>query len=185
MAEFETVTGPSLDKNASWSRITGHLCLGFMLVGLGTSAGLIALKGHQSVPAMTSAVYESRYQDVDQTCEALKTAIESQGMCYLATRNPNKFMAKHGVHFSRQARVVEFCQADYAYSMLRNNPEICTLMPYTLGVYEADNGMIYISSMNQRLMSKMFGETVAKVINEGVIQDEARMLNAHIRRDQE
>ncbi len=181
MRESETVTDTALDKRVSANSGKSKPPIIFMLVGLVTGAGLIALSGCQSMSATTVTVHESKYQDVDQTCEALKTAIESQGLHCPAIRNLNKSMTKHGVHLDRQVRVVEFCKADYAYDMLTDKPEVCTLMPCTFGVYEGDDGRIYISGMNQRLMGKVFGGTIAKVIGERVAQDEARILNPHVR----
>ena len=151
------------------------------LAWLLTAGGLMVLSGCQSMPGRTVTVHQSKYQDVDQTCKVLKTAIEAQGLKCPAIRNLNKSMAKHGVHLDRQVRVVEFCKADYAHDMLKDNPEVCTLMPCTFGVYEGDDGRVYISSMNQHLMGKMFGSTIAKVMGERVAKDEARILKAHVR----
>jgi len=179
MRESKTVPDTELDKRPSASFGKRKLPMVFVLVGLVTGAGLIALTGCQSMAVRMVTVYESKYQDVDRTCEALKAAIEAQGLKCPAIRNLTKSMAKCGVHLDRQVRVVEFCKADYAHDMLKDNPEVCTLMPCTFGVYEGDDGKIYISNMNQRLMGKMFGGSVAKVMSERVAQDEARILEAH------
>ncbi|GEM_PF-333182 len=181
MRESEAVTDSVLDRKLSASSGKWKLPIIFMLVGLVTGAGLIALSGCRSMPGRMVTVYESNHQDVDQTCEALKAAIEAQGLECPAIRNLNKSIAKHGVHLDRQVRVVEFCKAEYAHDMLKDNPEVCTLMPCTFGVYEADDGKVYVSSMNQHLMGKMFGETVRKIMGERVAQDEASILKAHVR----
>ena len=60
--------------------------------------------------------------------------------------------------------------------MLKDNPEVCTLMPCTFGVYEGSDGKVYISSMNQHLMGEMFGSTIAKVMSEYVMRDQAKIL---------
>jgi len=177
MRESDAVPDSELDKRSSASSDKRKLPIIFMLVGLVTGAGLMVLSGCQSMPGKMVAVHQSKYQDVDQTCRALKTAIEAQGLKCLAIRNLNKSMAKHGVHLDRQVRVVEFCKADYAHDMLKDTPEVCTLMPCTFGVYEGDDGKVYISSMNQYLMGKMFGGTITRVMDGNVVQDQAKILS--------
>jgi len=121
-------------------------------------------------------VHESRYSDVDQTCEELKAAIEAAGWSCPAIRNMNKSMAKHGVRHDRPIRIVELCQADYAYDVLVGNPEVSTLMPCAFGVYEGADGKVYISGMNMGLMGKMLGGKIAEVMGTQVSQDEEKIL---------
>lgn len=150
-----------------------------VLGGLVAAAALFASAGCESAAVRTAAIQRSRYRDVDRTSEALRSAIEAQGLVYLGTRNFNKSMAKHGVHLARQVRVVEFCKADYAHDMLEGNPEVAVLMPCTFAVYEGDDGKVYISRQNQRLMARMFGPAVAKVMGEGVARDEAGIFDTY------
>jgi uncharacterized protein (DUF302 family) len=77
---------------------------------------------------------------------------------------------------SRQVKIVELCKAEYARDVLSTNPEVSTLMPCAWGVYEGDDGKIYISGMNMGLMGKMFGGNIAKVMGDLVVKDEARIL---------
>lgn len=181
MTESEVATGMLSEPRASRTGVKRRSLAGLMLIACVCGAGLISLTGCHSMSARTDRVFACKYDGIDQACEAIRTFIESQGLSYVATRNLNKSMAKHGVHLDRQVRVIEFCRADYAQHMLRHNPEICTLLPCTFGVYEGDDGHIYISTMNQRIMGDMFGGTVARVINEQVAQDEARVLDVHVR----
>jgi len=178
MRKSEAVADSELNKIPSASSGKRKLSIIFMLVGIVTGAGLIVLSGCQSMSGRMVTVHQSKCQSVDQTCEVLKTAIEAQGLKCLAIRNLNKSMAKHGVHLNRQVRVVEFCKADYAHDMLKDNPEVCTLMPCTFGVYEGDDGRVYISTMNQHLMGKMSGIAIARVMGEYVAQDQADILKA-------
>ena len=150
------------------------------VVGLVVGAVVAGLVIMSIMPGMMIVTaHESKYQEVDRTCEALKAAIEAEGLHCLGIRNLNKSMAKHGVHLDRQVRVVEFCKADYAHDMLEANPEVAVLMPCTFAVYEGDDGKVYISGMNQRLMSEMFGPGVAKVMGERVVRDEARVFETY------
>jgi hypothetical protein len=54
-------------------------------------------------------------------------------------------------------------------------------MPCAWGVYEGDDGRVYITGMNMGLMGKMFGGNIAKVMGGSVSKDEARMLARVIR----
>jgi len=137
---------------------------------------LTALAGWAAMPRMMLTVHQSRYSDVDQTCEELKAAIEAAGWSCPAIRDMNKSMAKHGVQHDRPVRIVELCQADYAHDILGGNPEVSTLMPCAFGVYEGADGKVYISGMNTGLMGKMFGGKIAEVMGTEVSQDEEKIL---------
>ncbi|MGC9329362.1 MAG: DUF302 domain-containing protein [Candidatus Hinthialibacter sp.] len=152
--------------------------LSYGMVGLVMAVGLMALSGCQSTPTQEVTVYPSKYQDIDQTCEALKTAIETQGLQCPAIRNLNQSIDGQIPYLDRQIRVVEFYKADYAHDMLNDNPEVCALMPCAFGVFEGKDHKIYISSQNQRFLSEMPGRDVSRVIKEYVAQDQAEILNA-------
>jgi uncharacterized protein (DUF302 family) len=146
------------------------------MLGLVTTVGLMVLGGCQSIPARDVTLYPSKYQDIDQTCEALKTAIEAQGLQCSAIRNLNQSMATNHTHINRQIRVVEFFKADYAHDMLNDNPEVCSLMPCAFGVFEGDDHKIYISSSNQRFMGGMSGRTLSQVMKNLVARDQQEIL---------
>lgn len=147
-----------------------------LIAGVFLGIALTALAGWAAMPRMMLTVHQSRYSDVDQTCEELKAAIEAAGWSCPAIRDMNKSMAKHGVQHDRPVRIVELCQAHYAHDILGGNPEVSTLMPCALGVYEGPDGKVYISGMNTGLMGKMFGGKIAEVMGTKVSQEEARIL---------
>ena len=129
-----------------------------------------------SMPGMMLVVHQSRYDSVEETCEQLKASIEANGWTNPAVRNMNKSMAEHNVHMDREIRIVELCNAKYAKDILMTNPEVSTLMPCAWGVYEGEDGKIYISGMNMGLMGKMFGGNIAKIMGGSVSKDEKQML---------
>jgi uncharacterized protein (DUF302 family) len=130
------------------------------------------------MPQMMLVVHESRFDTIEETCDQLKTAIEANGWSNPAIRDMNATMAKHGVVMERPVRIVELCQPHYAKDVLTTDPEVSTLMPCAWGVYEGDDGAVYITGMNMGLMGKMFGGNIAKVMGERVAADEQRMLAA-------
>jgi len=178
MRESEAVTDPAFDKKRPASSGKWKPSIIVMLVGLVTGTGLMALSGCQSMSRRMVTVHESKYQDVDRTCEALRAAIEAQGFTCKGVLNLNQSMAKHGVHLDRQVRVVQFGRAKYAHDMLADTPEVSAFMPCAFGVYEGDDGKVHISGMNRALMAQMFGGTVADVMGKRVARDEAAIFKA-------
>jgi uncharacterized protein (DUF302 family) len=128
------------------------------------------------MPGMMITVHESRYDDVDLTCANLQRAIQESGWNSPQVRNMNKSVSEHGVDIGREIRIVELCNARYAKDILSTDPEVSTLMPCAWGVYEGDDGKVYISGMNMGLMGKLFGGNVARVIGGNVAKDESKML---------
>ena len=144
--------------------------------GLFAGMVLVGIIGWLLMPSMMLTVHQSRYDSVEETLNQLKTAIESKGWKSPGVRNMNKVMAKHGVQMDKQVSIVELCNAQYAKDVLVTNPEVSTLMPCAWGVYEGEDGKIYISGMNMGLMGKMFGGNIAEVMGGAVAKDEEQML---------
>ena len=142
---------------------------------------LSVLSGCASPPARVTMVRESRYADVDETCRALRKAIEAEGMKCLTVRNTTKSVHDGGLEFDRQVRVVEWCKAEYARDMLVGTPEISALLPCTFGVYEGDDGKVYISAIDMERMGRMYGGTVAAVMGEKVSRNQATILDSQAR----
>ncbi len=147
-----------------------------VVVGL-VLAGII---GWLSMPGMMLVTHESRYDSIEETCNHLKAAIEANGWVSPGIRDMNMSMAKQGVQMEKPVRIIELCNARYAKDILMTNPEVSTLMPCAWGVYEGDDGKIYISGMNMGLMGKMFGGNIAKVMGTEVSRDEKTMLKGVI-----
>ncbi len=154
-----------------------------MLFMSGLIAGILltAVIVWLSMPKMMLVTHQSRYQSVEETCQQLKTAIEANGWSCPAIRDMNMTMSKQGVQMDRRVMIVELCKAEYAKDVLSTNPEVSTLMPCAWGVYEGDDGNVYITGMNMGLMGKMFGGNIAKVMGASVAKDEKRMLKDIIR----
>ena len=146
--------------------------------GLALGAMMTGMMIWKSMPKMMISVHQSKYATVEETCEKLKEAINTNGWKCPGIRNMNKSMAKHGVIMKSQVRIVELCNAQYAKDVLLTNPEIATLMPCAWGVYKGEDGKVYISGMNMGLMGKMFGGNIAKVMGGNVAGDEKKMLEA-------
>ena len=148
----------------------------YFTFGVISGVFLILVTGWLLMPGMMIVTHQSRFDTVNETCLKLRAAIEAEEWSSPPIRDMNKTMGKHGVAMERQVKVVELCKMAYAKDVLRTNPEVSTLMPCAWGVYEGDDGKIYISGMNMGLMGKMFGGNIAKIMGGLVSKDEARML---------
>ena len=151
-----------------------------ILAGFVVGAVAVMLLVWTTMPRMMVTVHESRY-GLEETCERLKAAIEAEGWNCPSIRNLNKSMAKNGVDFDRQVRIVELCNANYAKSVLETDPHVSTLMPCAFGVYEGGDGKVYISGLNTGLMGKMMGGNIAKVMGSKVSEDERKILSAVVK----
>jgi uncharacterized protein (DUF302 family) len=143
--------------------------IAFVLVGI-TLSGYFT--GCQSSNRKIVDIRRSPYTDVDRTCEALCEALEARGFANKGVLNINQSMAKHGVQLQRQVRVVQFGRSKYAHEMLLENPEVSAFMPCRFGVYEGDDGGVYVSGVNKVLMAQMFGGAVRDVMGKKVAHDE-------------
>ena len=112
---------------------------------------------------------------VEETCQRLKASIEANGWRCPAIRDMNAAIEKEGLSMKVPVRIVELCKADYAQDVLETNPEVSTLMPCALGVYEED-GKVYVTGLNTGLMGKLMGGNVARVMGGGVAMDEAKIM---------
>jgi len=145
---------------------------------LGTISGIVvfAIAMYALMPKMMITIHQSQYDSVEETCKQLQAAVEANGWSSPPVRSLNEAMAKMGVVMERRVSLVELCKATYAKDILTTNPEVSTLMPCAWGVYEGDDGKIYISGMNMGLMGRMFGGNIAKIMGGYVSADEKNML---------
>jgi uncharacterized protein (DUF302 family) len=152
-----------------------------LLFGLIIGAAIVGLLVYLMMPSMMINIHESKFSTVEETATKLKAAIEKHGWACPGIRDMNKSMAKYGVTFPSPVRIVELCKANYAADVLTTNPELLTLMPCAMGVYEGEDGKIYISGMNTGLMGKMFGGNVAEVMGGSVSHAEEGILAEVVR----
>jgi uncharacterized protein (DUF302 family) len=176
MGKSKAVFDSKINKRASGSIHKIKLPIAFILVGLFIGTGLIMVSGFQSAHRKIITVHQSKYHDVDQTCECLKSALEKNSFNCKGILDLNKSMAHHGVQLSRQARVIQFGQSGYAHDIAMANPELSVLMPCAFSVYE-DDGIVYISSLNRDLIGQMFGGTTEKIMSEHVAPDKMKVLS--------
>ncbi|MFW6189473.1 MAG: DUF302 domain-containing protein [Planctomycetota bacterium] len=164
------------EPNDGTGSVRGKLAA-FGLAGFVAGLLVAALAVKMLMPGMMIVTHQSRY-DVEGTVSTLREAIKAEGWAVAGVKNMRRSMAGHGVEFPREVRVVQLCNADYAAEVLADSRRVSCLMPCSISVWEADDGTVRISRMNTRLMGKMFGGTVARVMGGSVARDEEAVLEA-------
>ncbi len=175
MADVETQGVERADGRRAGGKRWAILLAG--VVGIIVGLALACVIGWMAMPQMMLKTHESAY-GLDETCERLKAAIEEQGWTNPAIRNMNASIEAGGADLARQVRIVELCNAEYAQRILSEEPQVSTLMPCAFGVYEGDDGKVYVSAMNTGLMGRMFGGIIAEVMGGSVAADETEILAA-------
>lgn len=149
--------------------------IGFVLGILVTSIVL-----WKAMPGMMLTTHVSRFATVEETCQAIQDVVAANkaGWVSPGTRSMTSSINKQGVAFTKDIRIVELCNAQYAADILTTNPEVSTLMPCAWGVYQGEDGKVRITGMNMSLMAKMFGGNIAAVMGGSVAEDEHEILKA-------
>jgi uncharacterized protein (DUF302 family) len=127
------------------------------------------------MPSMMIATHESPL-GFDETVAALEDSIAENGWVVSTVMDLNESMAKHGVELEPRVKVVKLCKPEYAKSVLTTDRHVSTMMPCSFAVWEDDDGKVKISKMNMKLMAKMFGGNVEKVMGGKVVADERAIL---------
>ncbi len=158
-------------KKKSIMMFIGGLILGIILTGI---------VGWNMMPNMMLNVHESKL-NFEETILAINSSVaESNGWKIPVIHDLQASLVKAGHTDMTPVKVVELCHPHYAYDVLKNDEDkkISSIMPCRVGVYEDTNGQVYIAEMNTRLISKMFGGNIAKVM--GVVAEEQEAIFADI-----
>lgn len=84
-------------------------------------------------------------KSVDEATAEIERLTAEKGFRVLATHDVTATLASKG--FERPPmKIVEICNAEYAYQVLQADPKISLMLPCPISVY-ADNGRTYISTM--------------------------------------
>ncbi len=101
----------------------------------------------------------------DDTVAKIEELVAGAGWKIPAMHDLQATMKKFD-HEVRSVKVIEICQPDYAYKILRENREriVSNMMPCRLSVYEKEDGSVWISRMNSGVVSKPMGKLVRQTM---------------------
>jgi uncharacterized protein (DUF302 family) len=106
---------------------------------------------------------------VDDAVAALQSATVAAGFGIQANHDVNATMAKKGVTFEHQVRIVEMCEPNYAKTMLGLDLNISAAMPCRISVYAKD-GQTHLATIAPQAMLAMFdaadGADVANAVQD-------------------
>ena len=145
-------------------------------VAFGFVLGVIVtgIIGWNLMPGMMLHEKSSPY-GVDETINKIKENATSKGWVVPSVKPLHKSVLKHGGGELRPVMLVNLCQPNHAYNILREDGSkvVSVFMPCTISVYQKSDGKTYIGSMNDGLLGEMFGGTVAKVMSEVAVDQQS------------
>jgi len=144
--------------------LVGAFVLGMLIMGL-----LL----WSIMPSMMLSEHKSTL-GFEETVAAINASAIEQGWKVPAVHNIQGSLHKAGHTDMGRATIIELCQPDYAYAILKNDDEkiMTAMMPCRIGVYEKSNGEVYVSTMNVGIMGMMFGGNIATVMGQVSKEDE-------------
>jgi uncharacterized protein (DUF302 family) len=148
------------------------LFLGGLFIGI----ILMAIIVWTVMPALMLTIHKSTL-NFEQTVSAIQESATQQNWQVPKVYDIQKSLKSAGHEDMTKVTILSLCQPDHAYKILNDdaNKKVTAIMPCRLGVYETQDGQVYIAGMNIGLMSKMFGGTIAKVMAE-VTKEEHHIL---------
>ena len=118
------------------------------------------------MPSMMLVVHESPF-GYQQTVAALNTVIESrQDWKAMDTNDFQQAIQDAGHGPIQRVGAVALCNPRYASRILAadDNKKVTAFMPLGIGVYQDEDGDVYVSELNVALVGMMFGGTIAEVM---------------------
>lgn len=151
---------------------------------LGIAAGVVitGLVVWMVMPSMMLSISPSS-MSLNETVVAIEQSALNRGWMVPKVYDLQASLTKAGHADARPMKILSICQPDHAYAILSedDNRQVTAMMPCRIGVFEGDDGQVYVAQMNIGLMSKMFGGTIEKVM-EQVAAEEHEMLQGIVAR---
>jgi uncharacterized protein (DUF302 family) len=118
------------------------------------------------MPKMMINLYESKFE-FNETVSLVEEAVKNTNDWKTPiTFDIRKNIDNAGFYDMTQVKIVSLCQPEYAHQILNADKDklVSSMMPLGIGVYESNDGKIFIAEMNIGLMGKMFGGTISEVM---------------------
>ena len=98
-----------------------------------------------------------------ETIQKVKESGEDFGWYNPTINNHFEIEKTFNLENPNKVATVSMCIPRAAYEILKENKQLAVMMPLQINIYEED-GNVYIAWMNIKMMGKMFGETVSKIM---------------------
>ena len=108
------------------------------------------------------------------TVTAVQVGAKENGWLVPKVYDLQKSLKKAGHEISR-AKVISICQPDHAFKLLSDDDSkiVTAMMPFRIGIFEVEDGGVYVAKMNTGMMSKMFGGRIESVMGEVAVEEQA------------
>ncbi len=105
--------------------------------------------------------------DFATSIELVKEAVKSAGWTIPNEHDMQASMKKAG-HEVLPARILVLCNSDFAKRILENDETRCiiAIMPCRIGIYQKDDGSVYISWSNLPKHGEALGEPAQSILND-------------------
>ena len=115
--------------------------------------------------------------DHTETVQRIQAAVTNGGWEISRTMNMQKSLSKHGKTVP-EITVIKICEPNHAAEIMNDDDAlfVTVMMPCSIAVYNKTDGKTYISTMNAKLMGRMFGGTVSKIMGGAVASESAEFV---------
>lgn len=145
-----------------------------LLVGV-VLAGLVAWK------VMPSMMLRERVSPLgfEETVAKIEANAKDGGWVVSGVRKLDQSIRKHGGGDVIPVHLVEMCHPHHAARILNDTDgrKASVLMPCSVSVYEDEQGVVRVVSMNSGLMGRMFGGVISEVMGGKVSREQAEILS--------
>ena len=125
------------------------------------SSEITALIGSQ-LSNMMFVTHKSKF-GFAETIQKIKESGEAFGWYRPMINNHYEMEINFGLENPNPVATISMCIPRSAYEILKVDKKLAVMMPLQINVFE-ENDQVYITWMNIKMMGKMFGETVSKVM---------------------
>ncbi len=154
---------------------------GFKGFAIGLLGGIVL-----TIVAVVLMASQSAYQfmvqeslsnsDFDKTVAAIQETVIAKGWQVPKVYRLDETMAKHGHPDVLPVAVIELCQPEHAYKLLKGDETrlVTSFMPCRISIYETSKGEVIISRMNSGLLSQIFPSKISETM--GVATQEVEVI---------
>ena len=145
-----------------------------IILGIGIGIVLTMIAMMIAMPKMMLHENESPL-GYAETIACLENNVTNGGWIISRKIDLCKSMAKYGKCI-QPVTLLKICKADYADKILNTDEAmyVSVMMPCTMAIYQKSDKKTYVSTMNTKLMGRMFGGIIADVMGGPVATDEEK-----------
>jgi len=147
---------------------------------VGFVAGILVTAGGMWLTMPKMMIHEHKSPlGYDETVAKIKSNIEGTKWEISSMGILDKKLKKKYDKTIPATTLINFCHPDYATAVLNDADaqKISIMMPCTIAVYKKPDGKTYVSTMNMKMMGKMFGGKIAEVMGGAVADEEEEFTN--------